>query len=59
MSLGPRPIDLRKKPLGKDNIREEITLNLSTNGSRNYKAQSIYGHCGVGATINTMLAAVS
>ena len=59
--LGPRPIDLHLKAfeaMGAKTTYEGDNMNLSTNGSRLQGAHIYMDTVSVGATINTMLAAV-
>ncbi|MTB64799.1 UDP-N-acetylglucosamine 1-carboxyvinyltransferase [Streptococcus sp. zg-86] len=59
--LGPRPIDLHLKAfeaMGATMTYEGLNMNLSTNGKRIQGAHIFMDTVSVGATINTMLAAV-
>ena len=59
--MGPRPIDLHLKAfeaMGAKTTYEGDNMNLSTNGSRLQGAHIYMDTVSVGATINTMLAAV-
>ena len=59
--LGPRPIDLHLKAfeaMGAVTTYEGDNMNLSTNGSKLHGAHIYMDTVSVGATINTMLAAV-